>query len=46
MSVCPKDAIGEVKKACDVVLSRNGGEGCVWELVNIIDEYNGKNKLT
>jgi YrbI family 3-deoxy-D-manno-octulosonate 8-phosphate phosphatase len=40
LAICPNDAIDEVKKVCDVVLSRKGGEGCVWELIKLLDQYN------
>ncbi len=31
ISICPGNAIDEVKKISDIVLSRNGGEGCLAE---------------
>lgn len=34
MSFCPKNAIGRVKSQVDVILSLNGGEGCVRELID------------
>lgn len=40
LSLCPADAIHEAKLAADVVLSRPGGEGCLWELVNILAGFN------
>lgn len=43
LAVCPKDAIDEVKKVSHVVLSRNGGDGCVWELISVLDKYNAGN---
>ena len=36
MSICPADAILEARLTCDVVLHRNGGDGCVWELLPIL----------
>lgn len=35
-SACPADAVREVKNYCSVTLSRDGGKGCVREL---IDDY-------
>lgn len=40
LAVCPSDAIGEVKDVCDVILTRKGGDGCVWEVIGVIDQYN------
>ena len=40
LSFCPADAAQEAQLAADVVLSRNGGEGCVWEMVGILADYN------
>ncbi len=37
MSVCPADAIREARLCSDVVLHRNGGEGCVWELLPMLE---------
>jgi len=39
LSVCPADAIREARLQADVVLRRAGGEGCVWELLSILDIY-------
>jgi len=39
LSVCPADAIREAQMLCDVVLHHNGGNGCVWELLSILDRY-------
>lgn len=51
-SACPKDAVEEVKEISEIVSSKNGGEGAVREIieiilkdqkkwVNIITKYNG-----
>lgn len=45
LAVCPKDAIPEAKEVAHVCLSRNGGEGCIWELINVIDKFNAKSRL-
>lgn len=39
LSVCPADAIREAQIQADVVLHRAGGEGCVWELLSILETY-------
>ena len=33
-SACPMDAVNEVKKSCDVVLTGKGGQACVRELID------------
>lgn len=37
LSVCPADAIREARLMADVVLQRPGGEGCLWELLYILE---------
>lgn len=47
LSLCPADAIDEVKKVVDVVLTRKGGEGCIAETYTILslrDNLNGNIK--
>jgi len=39
LSVCPADAIREARLQADVVLHRAGGEGCVWELLSVLDTW-------
>lgn len=39
LSICPADAIREARLQADVVLHRAGGEGCVWELLSVLDTY-------
>lgn len=34
LSICPKDAVKEVKKACDIILTTNGGQACVREFID------------
>ena len=36
ISACPNDAIPEVKEVVDIVLKKNGGEGCVREFVDYL----------
>jgi len=37
LSVCPADAVREAQLAADVVLQKAGGEGCIWELLSILE---------
>lgn len=39
LSICPADAIREARLQADVVLHRAGGEGCVWELLSVLETY-------
>ncbi|MFT4563959.1 MAG: 3-deoxy-D-manno-octulosonate 8-phosphate phosphatase (KDO 8-P phosphatase) [Gammaproteobacteria bacterium] len=34
LSACPADAMPAVRASCDVVLTRNGGDGCVREFLD------------
>jgi 3-deoxy-D-manno-octulosonate 8-phosphate phosphatase (KDO 8-P phosphatase) len=36
ISVCPADAADEVKRFCNYILSKNGGEGAVREFIEIL----------
>lgn len=40
LGICPPDSIDEAKRASDVVLQNKGGNGCVWELLKILEHYN------
>ncbi|MDR2590985.1 MAG: HAD hydrolase family protein [Oscillospiraceae bacterium] len=42
LSVCPNNAIKEVKDIVDICLTRNGGSGCIWEFRNILLELKEK----
>jgi len=42
LSVCPNDAIEEVKQVSDVVLRRKGGEGCVAEIYTLLSNRYGQ----
>lgn len=46
LSVCPKDAIDEVKKISDVILKRKGGEGCLAELATYLSARTEEKKQT
>ncbi|MCQ2505773.1 MAG: SIS domain-containing protein [Lachnospiraceae bacterium] len=40
LGLCPANAIDVAKKASDIVLQNDGGKGCLWELLSILEEYN------
>ena len=40
LGICPRDAIDRVKDASDIILQNAGGQGCLWELVQILQEQN------
>ncbi|WP_105176807.1 MULTISPECIES: SIS domain-containing protein [Clostridium] len=42
LGVCPKDAINKAKNSADIILQNRAGEGCLWELISIIEEYNNE----
>lgn len=44
LGICPADAIDRVKSAADIILQNNGGQGCLWELVTIL-QYQNKEYL-
>lgn len=44
LGICPANAIDKAKDASNIVLQSNGGEGCLWELISILDQYNDKSK--
>lgn len=37
LSVCPADAIREARLQADVVLNHTGGDGCIWELLSVME---------
>lgn len=43
LGICPDDAVDRAKNDSDIVLSSKGGQGCVWELISILDNYNNEN---
>ncbi len=43
LGICPPDSIDEAKRASDIILQNRGGNGCVWELIGILEKYNGEN---
>lgn len=44
LGVCPKDAIPEVKENADFVLQSRAGEGCIHELVKVVESNNSQYK--
>ncbi len=40
LGICPANAIDRAKQAADMILQNDGGKGCVWELLDILAEYN------
>ena len=42
ISVCPNDASEEVKEICDHISNKNGGKGCVRELIEQVMKIHGK----
>lgn len=40
LGICPADAIDSAKNVCDMVLQKAGGQGCLWELIRILQDYN------
>ena len=41
LGICPADAIDKAKLVADVVLHNPGGKGCVWEMISVLEKYNG-----
>lgn len=39
LGICPYNAIDTVKKCSDIILQNNGGEGCLWELLEILESF-------
>lgn len=40
LGICPADAIDQVKAASNIILQAGSGEGCLWELLEILRDYN------
>lgn len=39
LGLCPANAIDKAKNAADIVLQNDGGKGCVWEVISILEKY-------
>lgn len=42
LGICPADAIDRVKAVSNVILQAGSGKGCLWELIDILQDYNNK----
>lgn len=42
LGLCPANAIDRAKHAADMILQNDGGKGCLWELVSILEQYNNE----
>lgn len=40
LGICPADAVDSAKNAADIILQNDGGRGCIWEMLLILDQYN------
>lgn len=40
LGICPANAIDKAKNAADIILQNDGGKGCIWELISILERYN------
>lgn len=40
LGICPANAINRAKNAADIILQNNGGDGCLWEMISILEKYN------
>lgn len=43
LGICPANAIDKAKNAADIILQNDGGKGCIWELISILEKYNDDN---
>ena len=42
LGICPANAIDRAKEAADIILQNDGGKGCLWEIVSILEKYNSE----
>jgi len=42
LGICPANAIDKAKNAADIILQNDGGKGCLWELVSILEKRNDR----
>lgn len=40
LGLCPANAIDRAKNAADIILQNDGGKGCIWEMISILEKYN------
>lgn len=43
LGVCPANAIDKAKNAADIILQNDGGKGCIWEMISLLEKYNDEN---
>lgn len=43
LGICPANAIDAAKNAADMILHNDGGKGCIWEIISILERYNNEN---
>lgn len=43
LGLCPANAIDKAKEAADIILQNDGGRGCIWELISLLENYNHPN---
>lgn len=43
LGLCPANAIDRAKNAADIILQNDGGKGCIWEIISILEKYNDEN---
>lgn len=44
LGLCPANAIDRAKHAADIILQNDGGKGCLWEMVSILEKYNNESE--
>lgn len=40
LGLCPANATDKAKEAADIVLQNDGGRGCIWEIISLLEHYN------
>lgn len=43
LGICPLDSVDKVKEVSNIILQNKAGEGCLWELLRILENYNNPN---
>lgn len=43
LGICPANAIDKAKNAANIILQNDGGKGCIWELISVLEKYNDDN---
>lgn len=42
LGICPANAIDTAKQASNIILQKDGGCGCIWEMISILEQYNNE----